>query len=365
MIWLEVAIVATQTIQRAIVVPLRATARRGGSLGNDVGAVVREVVVVVAVAALSACGAVAGPPADSGPAPPVTRTAGTPAVESGWTSCAVDAPEAFAGPLTEALTLPRLGTGFAATAAVLCRQEPTRRPDGGTDLVLTEGRSTELTGLLAALRLPDGGPTTDACTLELPSVPNLLLFDVSGRWIRPGLPVDGCGKPLPEVQQAVRSLRLSITFRTVVREIESAGAAASGCGQSWSDMVATEAGQQGSRPPVGRIVPPFPPTTPLRLCVFRVPTGQQGGSKPAGSFAYGRSLPPSEREALLPVLAALPPAGRCVGAADRFAVLRASDGTGGELYVELDHCRRVLVSPSVGPPTLAQADEPLLELLAR
>ncbi|WP_433686921.1 hypothetical protein ACQP0I_24450 [Micromonospora carbonacea] len=359
------AVAATETTGGSRVVQLRATARRGGSLENDVGAVVRKVFGVAAVAVLAACGAVAEPPAGSRPAPALTRTTGTPAVESGWTSCAVDAPEAEAGPSTGALTLPRLGTGFAATAAVICQQEPTRRPDGGTDLVLTEGRSTELTALLAALRLPDGRTTADACTLELPLVPNLLLFDASGRWIRPGLPIDGCGKPLPEVLQAVRSLRLSSTFRTVVREVESAGAAASGCGQSWSDMVTSETGQQGSRPRAGRIVPPFPPAAPLRLCVFRVPADQQGASKPAGSFAYGRPLPPSAREALLRALAALPPAGRCAGAADRFAVLRASDGTGGELYVELDHCRRVLVSPSAGPPTLAQADGPLLELLAR
>ncbi|MEH1017032.1 hypothetical protein V6U90_28530 [Micromonospora sp. CPCC 206060] len=271
----------------------------------------------------------------------------------------------FGAPPSDAGTLPRLGTDFAATVAIHCRLEPKRRADRGQDLVLTEGRATDLTTLLAALRLPDERLTTDACTLEMPPVPNLLLLDPQGRWIRPGLPVDGCGRPRAEVREAVRDLRLITVTEKVVRELESSGAAVSGCGQEWSDMVATETGDPISLARPGRVSIPFTRTAPLRLCVFRVPGEQQGTSKPAGTFEYGLILPQHRREPVEQTLTALPPARQCTGTADRFAVLRTVDGTGGEVYVELDHCRRVLTTPSSGPPTLAQADNTLVGLLGR
>lgn len=181
----------------------------------------------------------------------------------------------------DALALPRLSTGFTVATAVHCQLEPTRRADGGEDLVLTEGRATEITALLTALRLPDDTSTVGICTAEMPWVPNLLLLDAQGRWIRPGLPVDGCRKPRPEVPEAVRGLRLTIVSEEVVREIVSAGAAASGCNQDWSD------------------------------------------------------------------------------------VLRDAVVTGDAIYVELDHCRRVLATPLYGPAALAQADTAFVELLRK
>lgn len=43
----------------------------------------------------------------------------------------------LAGPPPDTTTLPRLGTGFSATAAVRCQLEPRRRADGGQDSILT------------------------------------------------------------------------------------------------------------------------------------------------------------------------------------------------------------------------------------
>ena len=331
-------------------------------------AILRGLAVVTALAGLVACGGAprADKPTIGGPqAQPRSPVTGTPAVRSGWTSCEVDAPMELSVPPSDALILPRLGTGFAATVAVHCQLGPKRRADGGQDLVLTEGRATDLTALLAALRLPDEQPTNGACTLEMPWVPNLLLFDAQGRWIRPGIPVNGCGKPRPEVQEAVRGLRLTTVTEKVVREIESSGAALSGCGQEWSDMVATETGDSASGARPGRVALPFPATAQLRLCVFRVPAEQRGTAKPVGTFEYGLLLPEQRRRTVERALAALPPAKECSGAADGFAMLRAADGTGGEIYVELDHCRRVMTRPLSGPPVLAQADDALVELLGR
>ncbi|MFG1872453.1 hypothetical protein [Micromonospora arborensis] len=39
--------------------------------------------------------------------------------------------------------------------------------------------------------------------------------------------------------------------------------------------------------------------------------------------------------------------------------------TGDVVYVELDHCRRVLATPLHGPPVLVQASTALIKLLTR
>ncbi|WP_030487012.1 hypothetical protein [Micromonospora chokoriensis] len=169
-------------------------------------------VVVMILTGLAACGrapTVAEAPTDEREAQPSPAVTGTPAIRSRWVSCAVNAPIGDDGRPPNALTLPRLGTEFAVAYAVHCQREPKRRADGGEDLVLTEGRATDVTALLAALRLPNDTTPVEACTLEMPWEPNLLLFGAQGQWIRPGLPVDTCGKPLAAVQEAVRALRLT------------------------------------------------------------------------------------------------------------------------------------------------------------
>ncbi|MFI6823320.1 hypothetical protein ACIBJE_20530 [Micromonospora sp. NPDC050187] len=326
--------------------------------------IVRGLGLVAAVATLSSCGTVtvAQSPADQGARFPVPAT-GAPTVHAEWASCAVDAPM-DPKPPQEALTLPRLDGGFRATAAIHCQLDYRRRADGGLDLVLTEGRATDLTVLLTALRRPDTSAGPEACTLEMPWVPNLLLLDASGRWIRPGIPVDGCGKPLPDLVPAVRGLRLATVSERVVREIESAGAARAGCSQDHRNVVASETGYPDSSLRPGRGSVPFRSTAPVRLCGYRVPAEERGLADPGGDFAYGRTLSPQQRKSVERALTTLPPATDCAGNAHRFAVLANPGGAGGTVYVELDHCRRVLVSPLYGPPTLAQADRTFLGLVA-
>ncbi|MFK3978864.1 hypothetical protein ACI2K4_00660 [Micromonospora sp. NPDC050397] len=328
--------------------------------------IIKGLVVLAALAALTACegqGEVAGPAADDSRALPQTRPSGTPAVNATWTSCETDAPMTVGEPPSDALILPLLGTGFAATVAVHCQLEPKRRADQGEDLVLSEGRTTDLTSLLAALRLPDETAVPDMCPLAMPWVPNLLLLDAQGRWVRPGLPTTGCGKVRAEAETAVRALRLTTVSEKVVREITSSGAAISGCNQDWKDMVAIGTGDPGSRVRPGPVSLPFESTTPLRLCVFGVPVSRQGAPDVFGTFEYGLLLPEQRREDVVRTLLSMPPARECSGAADRFAVLRAGNNSGGEVYVELDHCRRILTTPLSGPSLLAQADDTLVELL--
>ncbi|WP_327027862.1 hypothetical protein OG989_19065 [Micromonospora sp. NBC_01740] len=192
-------------------------------------------------------------------------------------------------------------------------------------------------------------------------MPNLLLLDAQGRWIRPGLPTDNCRKPRPEVPEAVRALRLTSVSEKVVREIVSAGVAASGCNQDRSDVMATETRDPRLLPRPGRVSLP----SRVRLCVYRVPAQQQGTPQPAGTFEYGLLLPQKRRAAIERMLAALRPAEQCSVAAGRFAALQDATIIGDVVYIELDHCRRVLATPLHGPPILAQGDTALIELLRR
>jgi hypothetical protein len=316
-------------------------------------------------AALAGCGGRAG---DSR-GPGSERSPGPAWVQPRWTSCDADGPDqratpgigAMVGARNDALNLPLLGDDFIAVAAVRCGNQPARRPDGGTDLVASESRADEVSALVTALRLPDEPPTNGVCTADLPAVPWLALLDADGRWVRPGVPRDGCGKPRVEVRRAVEALRLTAVTTRNIREIESAGAAAAGCGQSWADMVWVETtmGRRDWSDPVG---PLFDGAAQVRLCAYRVPASQQRGGKPAGEFAYGGPLTAGRWAAVERAVLAAGPAAPCAEPANRFALLRAA--TGAEVYIEQDGCRRILVSPGSGRPALRQADEALLALLA-
>ncbi|PWR12836.1 hypothetical protein DKT68_02175 [Micromonospora acroterricola] len=325
-------------------------------------------VALLGVALGGCAGQGSGPDAgdDPGPARIIER----------WTSCAEAAPRAGAGvvlpapdgaeplPTGEDPAIGRIDPAFTPVTAVLCGREIRPRPGGGEEQVATERRADEIGALVDALRLPDRRPDGEiACTLDMVIPPWLALLDERGRWLRPYLPADACGKPRAEVRAALDGLRLTTVDSRTVGQVESAAAAAAGCAQRWADMVWVET-------TMGRPGPPAPATVPaaepLRLCVYQVPASERGGGKPAGDFAYGGPLPPDRQAAVLRALAAAGPATACATPASRFAVLRPLDGTGGpDRYVELDGCRRFLVVPPAGGPQLGQGDAALAELLRR
>jgi len=98
---------------------------------------------------------------------------------------------------------------------------------------------------------------------------------------------------------------------------------------------------------------------PVRVCVYRVPAGEQGGGKPAGDFQSGGELSADRWAAIKRELATAGPAGACRTPADRFAVLHLPAGL---IYVEADGCRRVLIEGISGPGTLLQGTAKLASL---
>ncbi|MFG2047973.1 hypothetical protein ACGFIW_11170 [Micromonospora sp. NPDC048935] len=315
--------------------------------------------------ALGGCGGTGsgtGGTKDPGPAQIVDR----------WTSCAEAAPQAGAilsvpntGAPTPAgvePTIGRIDPAFTPAAAVLCGRTITPGPNGGQEQVATERRAEKIAPLLTALRLPDqesdGGV---ACTLDLVVPPWLALLDDRGRWLRPYVPTDSCGKPRAEVLTALAELPMTTVDSRTIGQVEAPAAEAAGCSQRWTDMVAVET-------TIGRAGPPAPPAPataePLRLCVYQVPATQRGSGKPAGDFVYGGPLPAERQAGVLRAFANRRAVADCATPASRFAVLRPLDGTGGpDRYVELDGCRRFLVSPPSGGAQLGQGDDALAALL--
>ncbi|MFG1842730.1 hypothetical protein ACGFH8_30385 [Micromonospora sp. NPDC049175] len=289
-----------------------------------------------------------------------------------WTSCAEAAPQAGAilsvpttGAPTPAGVEPRIGridSAFTPVAAVLCGREIRPGAGGGRDQVATERRATQIDSLVAALRLPDQESGRDtACSLEMLVPPWLALLDDRGRWLRPYLPSGGCGKPRPEVLAALAELSTTTVDSRVVEQVEDPAAEAAGCAQRWTDLVSVETRDGRPRPAAPAT---SPAAGPLRLCVYEVPPAQRGGGKPAGDFVYGGPLPAERQAGVLRALSNRRAVADCATPASRFAVLRPLDGgTGPDRYVELDGCRRFLVTASTGGGQLGQGDDALAALL--
>ncbi|MFJ8580917.1 hypothetical protein [Micromonospora sp. NPDC093277] len=294
---------------------------------------------------------------------PPNQTAGNSGGQGRWASCVEAAPEvATRGFLMtgEQAHLPRLNADFTPDVVVICGQETQRRADGGQDLVATERRGDDVAALVTALRLPDEPRTDRACTYELWLQPWLAVVDANGRWMRPEIPRDPCGKPRIEVREALDALPLTTVATRPVAEIESAGAAAAGCRQSWKDMLSVyTAAKPGPRP--GAVPEPFPAGQQIRLCVYELPKGEQGNG--GGEFAHGTVLQADRRTAIEHALTAAGPVEPCGRHASRFALLWSVAGDGPQTYVELDGCHRIMVVANPGGQVIAQGGTALAELL--
>jgi hypothetical protein len=176
------------------------------------------------------------------------------------------------------------------------------------------------------------------------------------------VPQDLCGKIRIEVRDAVADLLLTEVSKRTLREIVSAEANASGCTQQWADMVWVETTQRGGDDWAAPGAEPLPGGE-IRLCIYRVPESEQRGGKPAGTFERGIVLSANRWASIKKALKQAGPARDCTTPAASFALLRSADGDGATAYVDLDGCRRILVTPLSGPPSLTQGDAALVRLL--
>jgi hypothetical protein len=232
-------------------------------------------------------------------------------------------------------------------AAVLCRTAQQRRPGGGTDQVAVEDRATDITALVTALRLPDGGKTGSGCPASLVVPPWLALVDAQGRWVRPGVPMDRCNQPRREVLTAIHALHTTRGSSRFLTTTISDGAATSGCGQHYSDMAWATRRNDPTRTAAPTAVPTL--DAPVKVCIFRVLASEQGGPKPGADYESSLTLTSQQWIAVRKELAEAGPPAVCTVPASRIAVL--GDG----IVAELDGCRMVKVGGMVrqGTPALA------------
>lgn len=312
-----------------------------------------QLLVLIVTLAMAAC---AQP---GGRAP---RAGTPPEINPSWSSCDAALPDGSQfGGTADAIDLPLLDDSFTPTSAVLCQTRSDKRADGGEDIVAVEDKATDITALVHALRLPSQPLTDGACLADLPLVAWFALLDAEGRWVRPGVPSDACGKIRIEVRDAVAGLRLTPVSKRAIREVVSAEANAAGCTQQWADMVWVETRSGG----------PWEDFTSdwlgnggqTRLCRYRVPESEQRSGKPTGDFERGGLLTDTRWAKIRESIRKAVPVRDCTTPAGRFAVLRRADDSGGIVYVELDGCRRVMVAPNSGRPSLTQADAALVALV--
>lgn len=251
--------------------------------------------------------------------------------------------------------MPGLPAGFTPVAAVVCARAPQQRAGGGEDLVLLEKRATSVARLTQTLRLDDQPLTSEACTADLVGVVWFAMLDAGGRWVRPGVATDMCGKPRIEVRDALEQLDTTTVATTVLAEIESAEAAKAGCSQGWGEVVGISAAEQ--REDKGAF---DPPTAGMRLCLYTVPASEQGSVKPAGSFERGGVLTAQVWTDLRRRMLDAGPIVPCTAHAGRFAVFRPTGGAGGDVHLELDGCRRLMFDGPAGP-VFRQADATLTD----
>jgi hypothetical protein len=278
----------------------------------------------------------------------------------------------------DAVSLLRLAGTFHPVTAVMCREDMQRRPDGGTDAIAVEERADDVAALLAALRLPDAPPPSPEpsagdespepdliCSADAYLPPRLVLLDGRGRWVRPGIPRDTCGKPLAEATAALDKLHWTRVTTRVLGEVESAGAAASGCDQVFTDMVWFTGVYPPTRP--GDLAPLADDAASVRLCIYQVKASGRDSEKPQGDFVSGGLLPTGRWAAVKRAVQTSGTAATCTTPANRFARLETPRG---DIYLELDGCRR-LVAQAVRPgdgttfDTIRQASTGLPALLTK
>lgn len=304
------------------------------------GAAPRAVALAVAALALAGCGAEPAPR----PGAVVTVGAGPVCLDRTGVEETSEQPGALARP--------RLGDAEPA-GFVQCHQTVERVPGRGEWSVRVERRADAGTeALAAALRLPDqerGG----SCDAMAVGVPELWALDGQGRATLVRWPVGACGKPRAEVSDAYGAVRWGSVTSRPVAQVAPQEALDSGCETAVKDMAAIDAGDASREHPAGRLGT-LVDATSVKACTYTVVDRSE---TPTGSFVSGRTIDGKAWQTVRRALEAAPPAPRaCAGLGQRFTVLSADPG--GEVYLELDGCRRVLLpygSLRLATPALLRA----------
>lgn len=284
-------------------------------------------------------------PADAGP--PVTPFSGAPNGRlPGGTQCPSGSKDPAIAALSAATGAPTpLGTplpvDFRTVAVVRCEAvTQTIAGEGVWTVALAQRATGDLQPLLTALRLSSRAAPTDtqfACAAVGVVPPNFALVGAHGQIMRPSLPHDECGIPLPQALDALDALPWKTEAEQKLSQVQSPAEVETGCPNAYKyvfDFRSNKAVE--TLWPLARGSASVTPTT---ACEYSVSQASASGGVPVGAFERGVKLTSAQQQA---IAAAYLQVGRlgfkpCASAATKFALLTV--GTA-EIAVELDGCQR-------------------------
>ncbi|HET9186611.1 MAG TPA: hypothetical protein VFN80_01540 [Acidothermaceae bacterium] len=234
-----------------------------------------------------------------------------------------------------------LPSGFTIKTVVRCETVLRAYGDLGEWSVqlaeVADAPSDGLAQLATELRKPsEPTPSGIACPAIAMVLPWFAVIDDHGKVVRPSLPTDKCGLPLPGAGKALSTLDFTAVDAVRVAQTRAPESIKTGCDQQWKDMVALE----GAKHPggvtgasVGDLA-----SSPSSVLVCLYQAGPVDGGLRAGELIKGVTVSGDAAAALASEAASTGPLSAGCGDAGRFAVI------GGAAYVELGGCNRVLTS---------------------
>ncbi len=202
---------------------------------------------------------------------------------------------------------------------------------------VADSPTNELASLATELRKPSKPtPSGIACPAIAMVLPWFAVIDAHGKVVRPSMPTDQCGLPLPGATKVLSSLDFSAVDAVRVAQTRAPEAIKTGCDQRWKDVVALQGashteGMTGSS--VGDLA-----SSPSSVLVCLYKAGPLEGGLRAGDLIKGATLAGDAAVALASEAAITAPLPGGCSDAGEFAVI------GGGAYVELGGCNRVLTS---------------------
>lgn len=226
---------------------------------------------------------------------------------------------------------------FHAITAVTCSTDSRDYPGDGEWLV--DVRKVAVAGvpaLQAAFELPSQplGSAAGGCTLDLVIAPPVVFVDAAGNSLAPGAPTTSCGKPLPQVLNAVTAATWVEVSARKIRQTVTPQAQAAHCEMQWKNenRITDEMGGPQTDGGGGPVF--MHPATTLHICIYR----DSGIDPEVGDFERVRDVSGADAVALAKALEGPPPTGTCHSQPE-FAVVGA--GPGSWANVELGGCWRV------------------------
>jgi hypothetical protein len=228
---------------------------------------------------------------------------------------------------------------FHAIAAVRCVTEQRMVPGHGQwQFAEAQRADSNLAGFLTALKLrsqTSPGGSRISCTAIGLALPPFALVDASGTVVRPRLPHDACGIPLPRVLTTLAALPWRTETEERLNQLQTQPEIDTGCAPAYKDMF--ELPVSGTPVPSGLVRGPSNPE-PNTVCAYSVvPTT---GTVTEGQFTKGLRLNAAQRAHVITALnqATNTTAPACATPATRIATIT---GPGADIAVELDGCHRL------------------------